>query len=293
MGPTIIHLHQSSGKKKPKNRSGKKKKQVVIDSDEEEDDFDIKGNSQFNSLMSRFFKAVLKEDGSRDDHDGETKAQKTARLVKRKFLKGDYVHLGALALESDPNFKEPSTQIHLSNLTSLKAKQKYVLPKTWPDFVLLFVRLLKGYICNGFGCKAAVLFEYLEKLTILHNVNTCSVTALIHYDDRVRLLATTPFGWLKFDHQLFEVVRAEFPLVSPAASASNSHSQGGSGKRSTPFSKSARTKHGQCSGWAHKGSCKFEKSNSGCRFAHWCVNPECVKTEKVDHKPSECPNKGD
>jgi hypothetical protein len=204
--------------------------------------------------------------------------------------------LGALRQKSDPNFKEPDTQIHLTDLTSLKAKRKYVLPTTWPEFILLFTRLLKGYICNGYGNLAKGLFEYLEGLSVLQSVGSCSVRALIEYDDRVRSQSITPFDWLVFNFRLFEVVKAEFPVQAKYGGESSGQFAAGRAARkfnngNKPYSRGERTKHGLCRGWAFRGKCAFAGSQAGCRFAHWCTHDKCVAANKTDHKPEQCPNK--
>ena len=291
--PIIIFLYKSHalGKKKPRRMAPT---DLTTAGSDDEDDLELKGASRLESLLERLISSAVRDRSDRESSDTMTKAQKTARLVKSKYKKGQYVHLGALVLESDPNFKEPDTLIQLSDLTSLKAKQKFTLPTTWPRFILLFTRLLKGYICNGHADRAGELFEYLENLAIHHNVGSCSVTALIKYDDRVRSLSTSPFSWLKFNHQLFEVVKAEFPMsvmggTRPSAKPQDGRQRG----RSSPVPDEMRTKHGLCRDWANRGTCSYDKSKIGCRFAHWCTHKKCVASKKTDHKPSSCPHAGE
>jgi hypothetical protein len=259
--------------------------------------------SDVESVMKTFFDMLSKSSSNFDnnnDDDYDTKSHKRAKRAKLKFSQGKYVHLGMLVSESDPNFHsaEPSTEVTLTSLSSLKTKAKYVRPNTWSEFVLLFIRLLRGYICNGFASKASKLFEYFEELTIQHNVGVCSVTALIMYDERNRSGSKNPFDWFQFNQRLFMVATTEFPRVlhlhkngessncTPGVARSHDPTKGR--KTSEPFSIDRRSRNGVCTSWARDGCCKFEKLSVGCKFSHWCVKPECQ--EDSSHRPEACPH---
>ena len=238
-------------------------------------------------LLSHF-KGSKKES---DDEEYFSKAEKRAKKAEKLFKKAKYVPLGMLCKESDPNYlaNEPKTQIHLSDSTTIKAKDKYTDPSTWPEFCMLFDRLIRGYTCIGsYKDKASILFEYKERLSIHHTVSTASVSALVAYDKRVRSRSKRPFDWIKFDYELFEIVKAEFPKRSSEGSSSWS----GPNKRlfgsPTKISKADRTANGLCHAWSRGVKCRF----THCRFSHWCLHPKCVDGGSVDHRADECPNGG-
>lgn len=232
---------------------------------------------------------------SKDSVDEEseylTKADKRRKRSKKLFKSGSFVPLGLLVKESDPNYKSkaPTTHVRLTAQQTLRAKDKYVDPSSWAEFSLLFVRLIRGYITVGDHIsRADALFDYLERLSIHHQVRTCSDEALIAYDKRVRSRSEVPFDWLGFDQELFEVVKAEFGQLPHRASGVRRTPVGGS----WAITRSDRTRHGICHSWAAGKPCEFQQRPEGCRFAHWCVNPECVRGGKSDHKPDQCPRSG-
>lgn len=254
---------------------------------------DSEGKSPtLTNLVTQLLAGLKGQNPTDEENEYLSKSEKRLKRMKKLFIKGSFVPLGLLVKESDPNYrsKAPTTMVKLTDHQTLKAKDKYVDPSSWSEFSLLFVRLIRGYITVGsYMARADALFDYLERLSLHHQVATCSDQALIAYDKRVRSRSLVPFDWLVFDQEVFEIVKAEFKSTASMPSGARKNLFGGSTK---PMDRSVRTKHGQCNGWLSGNGCKFSKFPEGCRFAHWCINPKCVKSDKTNHKPSVCPNSG-
>jgi hypothetical protein len=306
---TALKKHgQPSGKKLPSfpndNDSEDESSSKILTPSKRKLERERKRKEDMESVMSAFLGMISKNSGNfgQNDDDFDTKSHKRANQAQRKFEQGRYVHLGMLVSESDPNFSstEPSTEVTLSGLSSLRTKAKYVRPKTWSEFVLLFIRLMKGYICNGFASKAAHLFEYLEELTIQNNVGMCSIAALIAYDERKRSSSRKPFDWFNFDHRLFMIATTEFPkaVVPYLRGGENSNLSSfpsknrdftpKGGRASESVTVAQRTRNGACTSWAKDGCCKFERTPVGCKFSHWCLKNECQQDS--GHRPDQCPH---
>lgn len=238
------------------------------------------------SLLIEKLDKNKKDDYLTDDLDKDQIRSKTAQ---KRFEEGKYVALGMLIERSDKGFahKQPQTQVHIGESTRLKTKAKYHTPENWEEFILLLTRLIQGYLQNGHDAKITELFKYMENLQKHRNTGAVSDKALIHYDEQVRYTSTKPFSWLEFDTQAFLLASNSYPIKKTSYGERNL----GNNVKNKPHSRSFRTQKGTCNRWKKGEQCSYESKDKGCRFAHWCINDQCIKKNNTDHRYDQCPNK--
>ena len=243
-------------------------------------------NEQFDRLFETRGKRTRDDD---DDDFDVTAADRVAKRLRsaseKAFRSGALVHLGALRSPQDVGYSygSDSFTVAVNSKATLSAQLKIKNPESWSDFLLLFNRLIVGYVAS-FPQFHKKFLSYIERLQQYVELKIASPSAMIEYDRRIRSEHCNYWLWLEFDTQMYEVCKFLFPFHPNFSQTPLSRAYPSSKSKGPHSSSQSPPSLKLCRDWV-SGTCAQKRAS--CRFAHHCVNAKCVQAGSTAHKPGD------